>query len=166
MASPTGLSESIAAIAQNVHPVGNGGELLADAIVQVVSDTALLAVADLQNLAFQAFSFGDVARDTLHLGLLANLFHQAGADFQALALPLSIAEIPLRRGQFCAVGHLSQPLCDGLALFFGHKLNQVFAQDVFAMTVQQLFSDLVDGRDAARQSWVKTMSLAFSKRFS
>jgi len=37
--------------------------LLANTIVEVVADTALLAVADFENLTLKAFAFGDITRD-------------------------------------------------------------------------------------------------------
>ena len=60
----------------------DAGQLLADAVVQIVADAALLAVADFQNFPFQPLAFGDVARDDFHLDVGAGLLDQAGADFQ------------------------------------------------------------------------------------
>ena len=128
-------------IAQNVHPVGDGGKLLADVVVQIMADAALLAVADLQNLALQPFPFGDVPRDAFHLGLFADLFNQAGADFQTEALPFGIEEIPFHRWQFHTAGN-----CDGI--IFGMRINADGTNDalylhklaVFVATGQLLLS--------------------------
>jgi hypothetical protein len=61
----------------------DSGQLLANAVVQIMANPALLAIANFQNLAFQAFAFGDVARRAFDFDDLAGLFDKAGADFQA-----------------------------------------------------------------------------------
>ena len=64
-------------IAEDIHEVGDGGQLLANAVMQVVADAALLASADFQDLPFQSPALGDVAGDAFDLHATALLLDQA-----------------------------------------------------------------------------------------
>ena len=90
--------------------------------MQVVADAALFAVADFENLPFQALALGDVARDAFHLDKMAVQLDEPRADLQFYALARAGDKIPLGGAGRGAFEHLFQPLL-GCGLLFGN--NQV-----------------------------------------
>ncbi len=114
-------------IAENIQEVSDRGQLLADAVVQVVADAALLASADFQNLPLQSPALGDVAGDAFDFHDAPLLLDQASADFQFDPMAGRVDEIPFRRGHIGAFDDLIEPLASGDALILGHQIEDSFA---------------------------------------
>ena len=110
------------------------------AVVQVVADAPLFAVADLQNLAFQPFALGDVARDALDLHQLTALFDQPGADFQLHALARRRGKIVFDGRPLDALDDAAQPFARRRLLFRHHKINEVPVEDFLTGTLEQFLA--------------------------
>src|ERR1039457_7403791 len=132
------------AIAEDIQEISDGGQLLADAVMQVVSDTPLLASADFPNLTLTSPALGDVARDAFDFHNASLLLDQARADLQFDSLVSRADEVPFRRGHLGALNDLIQPPASGRALVFCHEFDDIPRQKAFTASLQQPFAVLVD----------------------
>jgi hypothetical protein len=123
--------------------------LLAYAIVEVVTDAALFAVADFENLALEAFAFGDVAGDSFDFDDFAAAFDEAGADFDFDALAGGRCEIPFGRGRAGIFENIFEPLPRSRPLVFGDQINDVARENFRARMLEQSFAHLIYGSNAA-----------------
>ena len=133
-------------VCQDVHPIGDARQLLAHPVVKVVADALLFAIANLQNLSFQAFALRDIARDTFNLYGLSLLFHDPRADFELQATPRPVSKIPFCRGQghIRTLDDLFEPALSRVTLFLGDKFKQFSSGNFIAAPVQKLFSGIVE----------------------
>src|SRR5262245_12168343 len=88
MADPFGLGRSAyATFVKLVGEIGaqksDTGQLLANAIVEIMSDAALLAIADFEDFTLETFAFGDIPRDTFDLDEAAILLDDPSADLES-----------------------------------------------------------------------------------
>lgn len=138
-------------VAHDIHQVSYAGELLADAIMQVVAHAAMLAIADFKEFTFQPAAFGNVAGDALNLSRFGVLVDEPAADFQFYPLAGGVDKVPFRRRQFHPADHLIEPLLRRRSLIFRDKVQQLQTEEVRTAALQEHLPRPVDRSETGGQ---------------